>query len=61
MNIIKATKRFLHEEDGVTALEYGLLAAVVAGALVVIARPLFEGFFENLFTKMNEMLDTAFG
>ncbi|KRG76799.1 pilin [Stenotrophomonas ginsengisoli] len=60
MNIIKATKRFLHEEDGVTALEYGLLAAVVAGALVVIAGPALRTFFTNLFDQLNDVLSNAF-
>lgn len=60
MNIIKATKRFLHEEDGVTALEYGLLAAVVAGALIAVAGPQLRTFFANLFTQLNLVLTNAF-
>jgi len=27
-------RRFLKEEDGVTALEYGLIAALIAGVIV---------------------------
>lgn len=60
MNIIKATKQFMHEEDGVTALEYGLLAAVVAGALVVVAGPKLQEFFTTLFEKLDDVLDNAF-
>ena len=30
--------RFVRDEDGATALEYGLLAALIAAALVVSAR-----------------------
>jgi len=29
--------KFLADEDGATALEYGLMAAAVAGVLIVIA------------------------
>ena len=29
-------RKFLKEEDGVTALEYGLLAAVIAGILIAV-------------------------
>jgi pilus assembly protein Flp/PilA len=32
----KMIKRFLMEEDGVTAIEYGLIAGLVAIAIVVI-------------------------
>jgi len=32
---IAATRRFLREEDGVTAIEYGLIAALIA--VVIIA------------------------
>ena len=60
MNIIKATKQFLKEEDGVTALEYGLLAAVVAGALVVVAGPALRTFFTDLFAKLGEVISEAF-
>jgi pilus assembly protein Flp/PilA len=28
--------KFLKEEDGITALEYGILAAIVAGVLVIV-------------------------
>jgi len=29
-------KRFLREEDGVTAIEYGLIAALIAVAIIAI-------------------------
>lgn len=61
MNIIKATQQFLKEEDGVTALEYGLLAAVVAGALIAIAGPALRTFFTTLFTTLNTMITDALG
>lgn len=57
--MISSITRFLRDEDGVTALEYGLLAAVVAGALVTVAGPALEGFFTTLFTKLNAALSSA--
>lgn len=60
MCIIKATQNFLREEDGVTALEYGLLAAVVAGALVAVAGPSLRTFFTTLFAQLTAAVTTAF-
>jgi pilus assembly protein Flp/PilA len=57
--MISSIVRFFREEDGVTALEYGLLAAVVAGALVTVAGPALEDFFTTLFTKLDDALDSA--
>ena len=33
--LVMSARHFLREEDGVTAIEYGLLAALVAVAIVV--------------------------
>ncbi|WMJ69488.1 Flp family type IVb pilin [Stenotrophomonas sp. 24(2023)] len=52
-------RRFLVEEDGVTALEYGLLAAVIAGVLVVVAKDEIGTFFKNLFEKLTTIVDGA--
>ncbi|KAF1016804.1 MAG: hypothetical protein GAK31_00062 [Stenotrophomonas maltophilia] len=52
-------RKFLHEEDGVTALEYGLLAAVIAGVLVVVGKAQITGFFTNLFEKLKTVVDGA--
>lgn len=53
-------RKFFAEEDGVTALEYGLLAAVVAGALVVVAGPALRTFFTNLFAQLTAVVNAAF-
>lgn len=45
-------RKFLNEEDGVTALEYGLLAAVIAGILVVVGKTQITTFFTSLFTAL---------
>jgi len=55
----RSIQRFLREEDGVTALEYGLLAALVAGALVLIAGPQLRDFFTALFTQLQAALTGA--
>lgn len=52
-------RRFLTEEDGVTALEYGILAAVVAGVLVLAARTGLSDMFEELFSKLKTLVGTA--
>ena len=44
-----SVRKFLKEEDGVTALEYGLLAAVIAGILIAVGNDQIKGFFETLY------------
>jgi pilus assembly protein Flp/PilA len=34
-SIINSTKAFIRDEDGVTAIEYGLIATLVAVAIIV--------------------------
>jgi len=36
LNVASLTK-LLNDEEGITALEYGLLAAAIAGVLIVVA------------------------
>ena len=57
---MNAIRKFLREEDGVTALEYGLLAAVVAGALIVVAGPKLNTFFTTIFDEIADIADQAF-
>lgn len=57
MNTIR---KFLKDEDGVTALEYGLLAAVVAGALVLVAGPALRDFFTDIFDRLATIVGDAF-
>ena len=49
MQIIKSIQQFARDEQGVTAIEYGLLAAVLAAAVVAGA------------TLVSDGLATAFG
>jgi len=48
-------RRFLAEEDGVTALEYGILAAVVAVIIVAF----FHGRLSSIFGKLFDSMDTS--
>ncbi|MDR3444235.1 MULTISPECIES: Flp family type IVb pilin [unclassified Dyella] len=53
-------RKFLTEEDGITAIEYGVLAAVVVAAIVAVfgnaaggLHALFTTIFTNLTTAVN--------
>lgn len=35
---LNASRRFLRDEEGVTAIEYGLIAALIAVAIIVATR-----------------------
>jgi len=54
-------RTFIAEEDGVTALEYGLLAAVVAGVLVVAGKAGLTAMFTELFDKLKDLVSSAIG
>ncbi|BAX57445.1 MULTISPECIES: Flp family type IVb pilin [Burkholderia cepacia complex] len=52
--------RFLREEDGVTAIEYGLIAGLVAIGIVTALGTL-EGGLTTLFTNVGNKLTSAAG
>ncbi|GAB2315057.1 Flp family type IVb pilin [Stenotrophomonas geniculata] len=54
-------RKFLKEEDGVTALEYGLLAAVIAGILIAVGNAQIKSFFETLFSNLSALATKASG
>jgi pilus assembly protein Flp/PilA len=50
-------KRFVNDERGVTAIEYGLIAALIAVAIIGAARTLgttISATFTNLSTEMTK-------
>ena len=51
-------KTFLKEEDGVAAIEYGLLAGLIAVGIIVAATALGTSL-SGLFTAIGKKLDTA--
>ncbi len=56
--LLMSIKRFVKDEEGVTAIEYGLIAAliavVIAGAVVIVGTQL-----NNVFTTIGTCLSTA--
>jgi pilus assembly protein Flp/PilA len=52
------TRKFLREEDGVTAIEYGLLAALIAVAITVGANLVGDNL-NILFSAIGACLSTA--
>jgi pilus assembly protein Flp/PilA len=55
LDLIRA---FAREEDGVTAIEYGLLAALVAVGIIAGATTLGKGL-NSLFTSIGGVMSTA--
>lgn len=51
-------RKFLAEEDGITALEYGLLAALVAAALIAVFGARLETLFNAVFDKLTGQLNS---
>lgn len=48
---LNATRRFLRDEEGVTAIEYGLIAALIAVVIIVAVRAVGTGLgttFKNV-------------
>jgi pilus assembly protein Flp/PilA len=54
----KQVYRLLKDEAGVTAIEYGLIAALVAVAIIV-ALQLVGGALVNIFTTVGNTLNAA--
>ena len=52
---MKKLMRFFKDEDGVTAVEYGIMVALVAMAIVVTVTSM-GGSLNTLFTKVNDEL-----
>lgn len=54
---VLATRRFLRDEEGVTAIEYGLIAALIAVAIIVGAKAVGVNL-DALFTRISVCLAT---
>ena len=55
---MKKLMRFLKDEDGVTAIEYGLIAALIA-VVIIVSAGLVGGSLNDIFTVVSDELDTA--
>ena len=51
-------KKFLKNEDGATAIEYGLIAALI-GVAIIAAVTTLGGSLESTFTEVSTTLDAA--
>jgi Flp pilus assembly pilin Flp len=54
----KLVRSFLRDEDGATAIEYSLIAVLLAGTLVAIW-PLFYGDFMATWTNVGKTISSA--
>ncbi len=56
--MMNSVRRFVREEEGATALEYGLLAALIAAAIVAAVTSLGNSV-NNTFELISGKMDTA--
>jgi pilus assembly protein Flp/PilA len=49
---MNAIRKFLKDEDGITAIEYGILAAIVAAAIVAVFNTGVTALFNAIFVKL---------
>ena len=56
MQIVNFIKSFARDEEGVTAIEYGLIAALIAVAAITAMSALGENL-SNTFNDVNNELD----
>jgi len=55
---MKIVTRFMNDESGATAIEYGLIAALISVGIIAAATTLGNGL-SNLFTGIGGKLDTS--
>lgn len=55
--LLIATRRFLRDEEGVTAIEYGLIAALIA-VVIIVGAGLVGTNLNTLFTGISGCLET---
>ena len=64
MQLVQFFKNFARDEEGVTAIEYGLIAALIAVAIIVAAGTVgtnLDGVFEFIANKLSAALAAAAG
>ena len=57
MKFVQSVQNFLQEEDGAAAIEYGLIAALIAVAIIVGAT-LLGTSLDGLFTRLGNCMAT---
>jgi pilus assembly protein Flp/PilA len=58
LKIAQATRRFLRDEEGVTAIEYGLIAALIAIVIITAVGNVGENL-NTVFTSVADNLTTT--
>lgn len=56
--LIVAARKFARDEEGITAIEYGLLAAVIVGVIAIAFKNLGTNI-ENAFKEIGKKLTAA--
>ena len=56
--ITTAVKAFIDDENGVTAIEYGLMAALIAGAIATVVTTL-GGDIKTMFQSLSSKIPTT--
>jgi pilus assembly protein Flp/PilA len=54
-------RNFLIEEDGITALEYGILACIVAAALIAGFQTQIAGLYTSIMNALSGVIGKATG
>ena len=52
-------KSFVENEEGATAVEYGVLIALIIAACIVVIAALGSEVFYKTYSKVNSMIDNA--
>jgi pilus assembly protein Flp/PilA len=53
--LVAAARDFARDEDGITAIEYGLIAAVMASVVSLAFTPLKQGIVDAFTAIVNQM------
>lgn len=60
MQLAQFVQKFVRDEEGVTAIEYGLIAALIA-VFIIASVTIVGGKLADVFTKISGALQTALG
>lgn len=58
MRIVQSIRRFVRDEEGVTAIEYGLIAALIAVAIILSVTAVGTSL-QNVFKAVSDALTAA--
>ncbi len=60
MQVVRSIQRFVRDEEGVTAIEYGLIAALIA-VFIIAALQAVGGSLTSVFNAISTALNAAIG